>query len=54
MKPIKIPIPPIELQKKFYALNEKVELQKKYNSDNTIILEKLFTSIQQKAFTGRL
>lgn len=54
LKKIKIPLPPIELQKKFASIVEKVErLKEKQRLENKNAGE-LFDSLMQKAFKGEL
>ncbi|MBF0405865.1 MAG: restriction endonuclease subunit S [Candidatus Riflebacteria bacterium] len=54
LKEIKIPVPPLEIQKKFRSLVEKIENIKIRYQQNLGELESLFGSLSQRAFKGEL
>lgn len=51
---IRIPVPPVELQKEFAAIAESSELLKDHYSAQLSELEMLFASLQSRAFRGEL
>ena len=54
LKPIKIPIPPLELQRKFIQFYENIDSQNQLLIQNEIELNKLFCTLQNQAFNGTL
>ena len=54
VKNLKIPLPPIELQKQFAQIVEEFEKKRKEMQNTLEILESLFKVLQKKAFTGEL
>ena len=53
-KNIKLPLPPIELQKQFAQIVEEFEKKREEMQRTLEILESLFKLLQKKAFTGEL
>ena len=51
---ISIPVPPLELQNKFAAIVEKVEVIKKEYGDSLVELENMYGSLSGKAFRGEM
>ena len=51
---LQIPLPPIDLQKRFAAIVESVEQQKAAHRSHLEELDTLFASLQQRAFQGEL
>ncbi|WP_180177174.1 restriction endonuclease subunit S [Acinetobacter sp. YH12039] len=54
LKPIKIPIPPLELQRKFIQFYENIDSQNQLLMRNEIEFSKLFFTLQNQAFNGTL
>lgn len=54
IKPLKIPLPPIELQNKFASIVEHVEEMKEKQLKNKEYIGEMFNSLMQKAFNGEL
>jgi len=54
MRRIKLPLPPIELQKEFAQIVEEFEKKREEMQRTLEILESLFKLLQKKAFTGEL
>jgi len=54
IKKIKIPLPPIELQKKFASIVENVEKLKEKQKKSKEYINEMFNSLMQKAFKGEL
>jgi len=54
LKKMKIPVPPITLQKKFATIVEKVEQMKVIQSKSKTQISELFNSLMQRAFRGEL
>lgn len=54
LKKIKLPIPPISLQRQFLSIVEKTEALKKHYQQSLEELENLYGSLSQRAFRGEL
>ena len=54
VKAIKIPLPPISLQKKFASIIQSIEAQKSLHQQHLTELDNLFASLQSRAFNGSL
>ncbi|EEY94931.1 restriction endonuclease subunit S [Acinetobacter johnsonii] len=54
LKPIKIPIPPLDLQRKFIQFYENIDSQNQLLMRNEIEFSKLFFTLQNQAFNGTL
>jgi len=54
IKNLKIPLPPLDLQKKFASIVEKVEKLKEKQAKSRDEIDELFNSLMQRAFRGEL
>lgn len=54
LKEFPVLVPPIQLQKKFSNIVEKIEFQNQKIKDNELIIDKLFSSLTQHAFRGEI
>ena len=54
IRQIVLSLPPIDLQKKYYRISEKIETQKQFTQQSLQKSEELFQSLMQKAFKGEL
>jgi type I restriction enzyme S subunit len=54
LRKLDLPVPPIELQRKFSALTQKIRDSAGKNESNEVLLDNLFNSLLQKAFRGEL
>ena len=54
IKNIQIPLPPLELQKKFAYIVEQVEKLKEKQKQSREKIEEMFNSLMQRAFNGEL
>lgn len=51
---LEIPIPPLELQRKYAAIVQKLNITQQYQQQSSQELDFLFNALMQKAFTGEL
>jgi len=54
VRSLKIPLPPIKLQKKFASIVEEVEKMKERQKESKEKINEMFNSLMQKAFNGEL
>ena len=54
VKQVSVPIPPLDLQRRFAAIVESVEQQKARQQAHLAELNTLFASLQSRAFSGDL